>query len=124
MFKIKVREQDATEWELSTVPNGVSYSIVDQNKNEGRTMDDTKHLSKTSQKIALSLTFNKDLTLEFMHDLLHAFSHQYIDIYFFDIWENTEMIRHFTVSNRDAVIAAWNANYKRFAPITINLEER
>lgn len=124
MYRIKVKEKGADAWELTTTPNGVSYKLIDQVAFEGRTMDDLNHKAKTSQKVGLTFTFNRDLTEDFVQSLLQAFSHQYISVEYYDPYAGNLVIKKFTVTEREVQIDAWNDNYKRFKPISFSLEER
>lgn len=123
MYEIKIRKEGETSWEAVLNPSGYTYGLSDFTRTSGRTMDDVFHKSKTSQKVMYTLTFD-DIDLEKCHKLLHAFSHQYVEILFFDLWENKEMVRHFVVGDRSTKAAAWNDTYKRFDPMVFELEER
>lgn len=124
MFSIRVKGLDDVGWSEELHPNEFEYSILDQSSFDSRTMDDVAHKLKSSQKVEIKLTFNQDITVEAMHDLLVMFSKTYVDVLYYDVYELKEMVRHFKVDNRSTKIMAWNNTYKRFHPITIVLTER
>lgn len=124
MFSIRVKGSDDTGWSNELHPNEFEYSLVDISSHDSRTMDDVAHKLKTSQKVEIKLTFNQNLTVDFMHDILVMFSKQYLDVLYFDIYEKAEIVKHFKVDNRSTKIMAWNDTFKRFHPIQITLIER
>lgn len=124
MFSIRVKSSDDTGWSNELHPNEFEYSLIDESSFDSRTMDDVAHKLKSSQKVEIKLTFNQNITLEMMHELLVLFSNTYIDMLYFDTYEFKEMVRHFKVDNRSTKIMAWNDTYKRFHPITLVLTER
>lgn len=124
MYNIKVREAGTSPWELSTVANGVKHKTQNMVAYSNRTMDDIGHEAKTSEKVVLTLTFNRGLDENFTKQILNAFSHQYVEVEYYEPSIGAYAIKEFTISDRDIEITAWNDSYKRFNPISITLEER
>lgn len=125
MYNIKMREAGADEWEFETTAQGVTYDRKKIINTKGRTMDGREHTSVTAIKSVITLTFNVDITPEFIKSLFDIFEHNYIEMYYPDVRTNTMQVKEFSLDEEQSTkIRAWNPNYKRFDAVTLVLEER